>query len=279
MKIIEKLSAPLSPADIELRIGRNVIENRGFPLFPYKTARTDINRLNEVCGLNWKNRFFYDDKGLLCCEISVLNTETNEWISRVDVGTESREEKEKGNYSDARKRAGTTFGIGIELYSFPFIWISTNEWKKNKHGKTVPKDNPSNWSVRYVGKDYKSGILIYDERGNLRWSSKKQVAPLIKPQQEKKHPPKSTPKPPTQEKKQPPVPDVEIEVPEVPPQVEKIRMNIEKGFALLEMDYLEQTRILRKYGGDDLLSRIEDLTKLKIIYAYLVEIYKEKKFK
>lgn len=31
--------------------------------------------------------------------------------------------KEKGEASDALKRAGFTWGIGVELYNSPFIWI------------------------------------------------------------------------------------------------------------------------------------------------------------
>ena len=135
MSQVLELSKPLQIDDIEFRIGSvqktyNKEQPKGFSLLAYKTARTDVKRLNEAVGLNWKNRYFYDDKGILCCEISIYNSEIGEWVSRVDVGTESNTEKEKGSYSDAFKRAGFKWGIGTELYNMPFIWINWNDWSE-----------------------------------------------------------------------------------------------------------------------------------------------------
>ena len=135
MSQVLELSKPLQIDDIEFRIGSvqktyNKEQPKGFSLLAYKTARTDVKRLNEAVGLNWKNRYFYDDKGILCCEISIYNSEIGEWVSRVDVGTESNTEKEKGSYSDAFKRAGFKWGIGTELYNMPFIWINWNDWNE-----------------------------------------------------------------------------------------------------------------------------------------------------
>ena len=133
--MLKKLSAPLSKEDIELRIGST--SEKGFSLLLYKTARTDVRRLNEVCGNLWKNRHFYDDKGLICCEISIYDKEIGEWISRTDVGTESHTEKEKGSYSDSFKRAGFRWGIWLELYNSPFIWINWEMSAFKSGNKTV----------------------------------------------------------------------------------------------------------------------------------------------
>ncbi len=130
-----KLNDPLTKDDVELRIGTT--SQKGFSLLLYKTARTDVKRLDECYPNLWKNSFFYDNKGLLCCEISIYNTEVKEWISRSDVGTESFTEKEKGSYSDAFKRAGFKWNIGTELYNSPFIWIN---WEMQQRGnKWTPK--------------------------------------------------------------------------------------------------------------------------------------------
>jgi len=129
-ELIEKLIAPLSASDIEVRVGTT--SQKGFSLLIYKTARTDVKRLNDVFGLNWKNRYFADEKGLLCCGISAKVD--GEWVERIDVGTESYTEKEKGSYSDAFKRAGFKWGIGAELYNSPFIWVNW-DMKQNNSGK------------------------------------------------------------------------------------------------------------------------------------------------
>jgi hypothetical protein len=130
--MLEELSKALTKDDVELRIGST--NAKGFSLLLYKTARTDVKRFNEVCGVNWSNKHFYDDKGLLCCSISVYDKETNQWIERIDVGTESFTEKEKGSYSDSFKRAGFRWGIGLELYNSPFIWIAW-DMKQKQNGK------------------------------------------------------------------------------------------------------------------------------------------------
>ncbi len=101
--MIKDLMKPLKADDIEVRIG-HTSENKGFSLLLYKTARTDIERLNEVLMDTWKNSYRYDDKNNLVCTISVLSAGTNTWVSREDVGTESNTEKEKGSYSDAFKK-------------------------------------------------------------------------------------------------------------------------------------------------------------------------------
>ena len=140
MNKIKELQQPLKKEDIEFRIGASG-KNSWFTLLAYKTARTDTKRLNEVFGLHWKNRFFYDDKGILCCGISIYDEETKNWVERIDVGTESLTEKEKGSYSDAFKRAGFKFGIGEELYNFPFIFIEKWDNYDNKGRPKFLKNN------------------------------------------------------------------------------------------------------------------------------------------
>ena len=174
---IDKLREPLKVSDIEFRIG-SVSKNKGFSLIAYKTARTDVKRLNEVFGLNWSNEYFYDSKGLLCSKISVFSND--KWFSRIDVGTESNTEKEKGSYSDAFKRAGFKFGIGAELYDFPFVWINWNDWSEY-NGKVTPKFQINNLQiVDYLCEFGEIKRLILSYKGKVVYSldnSKKKPAP------------------------------------------------------------------------------------------------------
>lgn len=176
---IKGLTELLPSCDIELRIG-TIKANTGFSLLAYKTARADTKRLNNICGMLWKPRFFYDEKHILCCGISIYDKEIKEWIERIDVGTESATEKEKGSYSDARKRAGFAWGIGIELYDYPFIWIQWNEkmgWNKRRD-KSYPscEYNIKSWTVHYVNdKDATKGIEIKNEKGATVWKSHEKI--------------------------------------------------------------------------------------------------------
>jgi len=135
-EILEKLSEPLAKEDVELRVGQ--VTDKGFSLLLYKTARVDIKRLNDS-GALWTNEHKYDDKNLLKCVISIYDAEHSIWIPREDIGRESNTEAEKGNYSDSFKRAGFRWGIGLELYNAPFIWITAFTITEFK-GKKNPKD-------------------------------------------------------------------------------------------------------------------------------------------
>lgn len=129
----------LTADDIEVRIAR-ADPDWGVQLLLYKTARTDMDILDETVGAeNWQNKY-YECKGNLYCSLGInVNFLTPErepmWIWKDDCGVESNTEKEKGEASDARKRAGFAWGIGRELYTAPkFIGFKKDEvfWKDGK---------------------------------------------------------------------------------------------------------------------------------------------------
>ena len=134
----------LTPDDIEVRI-QSVKVNRdpkrsGVILLLYKNARVDMNILDETVGAdNWQNKF-YEHKGILFCSLGI-NTNYGEpeqgdrWIWKDDAGVESNTEAEKGNASDARKRAGFAWGIGRELYTSPFMWVKAEDCEITEGGK------------------------------------------------------------------------------------------------------------------------------------------------
>ena len=86
----------------------------GGKMLTYITARSVMNRLDEVVGsANWQTKMV-DVCGNVCCELSVRLG--GEWITKVDRADESDIEGVKGAYSDAFKRAAVHFGIGRYLY-------------------------------------------------------------------------------------------------------------------------------------------------------------------
>ena len=77
--------------------------------------------------------------GTLFCGIGI-HTAENGWVWKWDAGSESNVAKDKGEASDAFKRAGFRFGIGRELYTAPFIWIPAGKCtikRATKNGKEV----------------------------------------------------------------------------------------------------------------------------------------------
>lgn len=135
----------LTPADIECKVKQ--INEKGAVLLLYKTARTDMDILDEAVGAeNW-DCGYAEVKGNLYCQIGI-RVETvhgDRWVYKQDCGIESREDDEgnqkKGEASDAFKRAGFKWGIGRELYTAPFIWIPANkiQYAQNSNRKTYDR--------------------------------------------------------------------------------------------------------------------------------------------
>lgn len=124
---------PLRADEVELRV--STCNANGFSLLLYKDARCDQNILDETVGaLNWQRHHLRDNAN---CIVAIWDTDKEQWIEKEDTGTESFTEKEKGLASDSFKRACFNWGIGRELYTAPFIWISGNV-EQNKNGKYVP---------------------------------------------------------------------------------------------------------------------------------------------
>ena len=106
--------------EIDVRIA--MVKEHGLSLLLYKDARCDMNILDETVGsMNWKREHTRDNAN---CIVSLWDSEKLQWVSKEDTGTESFTEKEKGLASDSFKRACFNWGIGRELYTAPFIWIS-----------------------------------------------------------------------------------------------------------------------------------------------------------
>lgn len=113
----------LRPDEVECRIGQVSKSGKGLSLLLYKTSRTDMALLDETFGpMGWRCRY-EEVKGVLNCTLSVYDEGKGLWIDKQAAGTESDMESEKGESSDALKRAGFLWGIGRELYTAPFIWI------------------------------------------------------------------------------------------------------------------------------------------------------------
>lgn len=149
----------LKAEDIECRMQK--ITDKGAVLLLYKTARVDMRILDEVYGeMNWQ-RHHEVINGNLFCTISVWDSEKSQWVSKQDVGTESNAEAEKGQASDAFKRAGFAWGIGRELYDAPFIFIHA---PVDKYDRFTVKE------IKYSKTERKfTSLVIVDKDGKERF--------------------------------------------------------------------------------------------------------------
>ena len=160
--------------EIEVRVAST--QNNVAQLLLYKTARTDSAILDETFGqFNWQCSYS-EIKGNLFCTISVRDPNTNEWISKSDCGAESNIEKEKGEASDAFKRASFKWGAGIELYDTPRIKIPIEE-SDMYNGRFC-----QTFSLKdiEISPDHKiTSLSIQDRRGNVRYTYNAQKPQLI----------------------------------------------------------------------------------------------------
>ena len=163
--------------EIEVRVAST--QNNVAQLLLYKTARTDAAILDETFGqFNWQCSYS-EIKGNLFCTISVRDPNTNEWISKSDCGAESNIEKEKGEASDAFKRAGFKWGVGVELYSTPRIKIPIEE-SDMYNGRFC-----QTFSLKdiEISPDHKiTSLSIQDRRGNVRYTYNAQKPQQYQPQ-------------------------------------------------------------------------------------------------
>ena len=164
---MDKLFRDLVEDEIECKV--STIKEKGLSLLLYKTARTDMQLLDETVGAyNWQCNY-EEVKGNMYCTISIYDKEKQQWISKQDCGVESAfGDKEKGEASDAFKRAGFKWGIGIELYTSPFIWISSDKCNiKSINGKVSCNDK---FIVEKIKTENKQivGLAIKNETTNTR---------------------------------------------------------------------------------------------------------------
>ena len=156
--------------EIECRIG--TISEKGLSLLLYKDARADMRILDETFGcLGWK-RTHQSIDGNLYCMVELWDSEKKEWISKQDVGTVSYTEKEKGQASDSFKRACVTVGIGRELYSAPFIWVSAQKCHlQRKNDKWICYDKFAVTDISYSESREITGLTIVNqESGEVVYS-------------------------------------------------------------------------------------------------------------
>lgn len=155
----------LTSNEIECKVA--LVKDNGCQLLLYKTARTDAKILDEEYGqMNWQCEY-NEVKGNMYCTISVWDNEKQQWIKKQDCGIESAfGDKEKGEASDAFKRAGFKWGIGVELYNSPFIWIPADKCKRLEqyNGKWTCKDKFVVEAIEIKDKEI-TGLAIKNELG------------------------------------------------------------------------------------------------------------------
>jgi hypothetical protein len=112
--------------------------------------------LDDAVGVGgWQDKYRRDDDGSLVCSIGIRVDD--EWVWKEDVGTKSTYEKEKGEYSDAFKRAAVKWGVGRFLYDLKMEYVDTNKAGKGAY-PVYPHNKERIWDLtEYINSKKKHG--------------------------------------------------------------------------------------------------------------------------
>lgn len=160
----------LRPDEVEVRAAN--LTAKGAQFLIYKDARVDKRILDETFGIfGWRNRYEVINDNLYCT-VDIWDAEKKEWISKCDCGTESNTEKEKGEASDAFKRACFNVGIGRELYTKIFIFIAgITKPDPKRDGKFILANPYEKYSVAEMRVDEVrekiTRLAIQDSKGKI----------------------------------------------------------------------------------------------------------------
>lgn len=124
-KILEDLRRPFSENDVRIKLQTATVA------VLYLDARLVIDRLNQVCGLDWSDDYTATTGGLLC-KLTVCGT------TRQDVGLAGdgpQGNSQKAILSDALKRAAVKFGVGLSVYAAPVHRLTEADVWLKKDGK------------------------------------------------------------------------------------------------------------------------------------------------
>lgn len=150
----EIMSAPITPEEMEWKVQSKTLKNdKCKSLYVcYFTRAVAIARLNEAFGLNWSASYTTggfvhhkeygdgtEDVTYTECTIHVLTD--NGLISRSDRASSSDVEPAKSGVSNSFKRAVSKYGMGLELYKYPKVYVECTGSGQSKNGYYAPKDS------------------------------------------------------------------------------------------------------------------------------------------
>lgn len=180
---LNKLAEPFDTSLISWRVGATTKDKSKGIALAYIDARDVMQRLDDVCGMgNWQDR--YPFKG--CCEIGIKID--SEWIWKANGAGETDYEGEKGQFSDAFKRAGVLWKIGRYLYDVENTWVPikqqgksyviadpnssvlANALKKAANGiratRVIPMEKTGNRDIDYKHKEWMDWLVAYPKFPN-----------------------------------------------------------------------------------------------------------------
>jgi hypothetical protein len=126
-ELLARLTEPFDPKHISWKPGATK-ENKCMAL-AYGDLRAYMDKLDEVCGLDWSCRYVPWEAGRIICELTIAG------VTRSSTGEhDAQDEKNNmpGTVAEAQafKRACAMFGLGRFLYDLPSVWVEFDPQRK-----------------------------------------------------------------------------------------------------------------------------------------------------
>lgn len=181
--------------EVEVRIQSDKPDNNGNKKYLlYMDARAARRLLNERFGIYGWQLLYEHVNGQLFAKLGIKDPESGQWIWKMETGSESAIEGEKGQVSDALKRAVVTLGWD-ELYSSPDIRF--NGYSTGNRVQTIEYDTSNRRIIRLVIVD-RFGKVVYNWAANqqvqqqpVQQANTGQNTQQIKPQTQTQYSPKA----------------------------------------------------------------------------------------
>ena len=124
----------------------------------YIDARDASDLLNEYATYGWSDEY-YEVSGNTYCKVGIVMPDgTTQW--RSDCGVESNQDAEKGQASDAFKRACVKWGVGRFLYSLGIEYVNANETKTaNNWPYPIDEQGKRIWDLTEYINNKKNGSI------------------------------------------------------------------------------------------------------------------------
>lgn len=137
-ELLPKLAEPFPPSAISWLPGSTTKDGNKCMAMAYADLRAYMQRLDEVCGLDWAVHYAPWEQGRIICELTLYIGDAlgrREDITRSSTGEYSAQDEKnniEGTVAEAQafKRACAMFGLGRYLYDLPSVWVEFDPQRK-----------------------------------------------------------------------------------------------------------------------------------------------------
>jgi hypothetical protein len=121
------LQQPTPPDEIKWKCQTLNLKTGQATMVAYTDARLVRKILDEAVGVfGWECTYTRDEKGVLFCALTITSPDGTK-VTKEDCGVPSEFEKEKGEVSDAFKRACFVYGICADLYDLDIHYVDCDQ--------------------------------------------------------------------------------------------------------------------------------------------------------